>query len=36
MLSEGTVKKHIHNISGKLAAANRTEAVARARKLGLL
>ncbi len=36
VLSEGTVKKHIHNISGKLAAANRTEAVARARKLGLL
>ncbi len=36
MLSEGTVKKHIHNISGKLAAANRTEAVALARKLGLL
>ncbi len=36
VLSEGTVKKHIHNISGKLAAANRTEAVAHARKLGLL
>ncbi|MHB8960165.1 MAG: helix-turn-helix transcriptional regulator [Candidatus Limnocylindrales bacterium] len=32
----GTVKSHVHTISGKLGAANRTEAVARARELGLL
>ncbi len=32
----GTVKSHVHTISGKLGAANRTEAVARARQLGLL
>jgi LuxR family transcriptional regulator, maltose regulon positive regulatory protein len=31
-----TVKKHIGHILGKLAAANRTQAVARARVLGLL
>jgi ATP/maltotriose-dependent transcriptional regulator MalT len=30
-----TVKKHISHILGKLGAANRTEAVARARELGL-
>jgi LuxR family maltose regulon positive regulatory protein len=32
----GTVKSHVHAISGKLGAANRVEAVARARELGLL
>jgi LuxR family maltose regulon positive regulatory protein len=31
-----TVKKHISHILGKLGAANRTEAVARARELGLI
>jgi LuxR family transcriptional regulator, maltose regulon positive regulatory protein len=31
-----TVKKHVGNVLGKLAAANRTQAVARARVLGLL
>jgi LuxR family maltose regulon positive regulatory protein len=31
-----TVKKHVTHILGKLGAANRTEAVARARALGLL
>jgi LuxR family transcriptional regulator, maltose regulon positive regulatory protein len=30
-----TVKKHVSNIFGKLGAANRTEAVARAREFGL-
>jgi LuxR family maltose regulon positive regulatory protein len=32
----GTVKRHINNIYGKLQARHRTEAVARARDLGLL
>ena len=31
-----TVKKHVTHILGKLGAANRTEATARARELGLL
>jgi LuxR family maltose regulon positive regulatory protein len=31
-----TVKKHVSHILDKLGAANRTEAVARARDLGLL
>jgi LuxR family transcriptional regulator, maltose regulon positive regulatory protein len=31
-----TVKKHVTHVLGKLAAANRTEAVARARQLGLI
>lgn len=35
-LALGTVKTHIHNISGKLGASNRTEAVAKAREHGLL
>jgi ATP/maltotriose-dependent transcriptional regulator MalT len=32
----GTVKSHLHTISGKLGAANRVEAVARGRELGFL
>ena len=32
----GTVKSHLHTISGKLGASNRVEAVARGRELGLL
>jgi LuxR family transcriptional regulator, maltose regulon positive regulatory protein len=32
----GTVKSHVHTISSKLGAANRTEAVSRSRQLGLL
>ena len=35
-VSVGTVKAHISHILGKIGAHNRTEAVARARKLGLL
>jgi LuxR family maltose regulon positive regulatory protein len=31
-----TVKKHVTHFLGKIGAANRTEAVARARELGLL
>jgi len=31
-----TVKKHVTNILGKLGVSNRTQAVARARALGLL
>jgi LuxR family maltose regulon positive regulatory protein len=31
-----TVKKHVSHLLGKLGAANRTEAVARARELGLI
>jgi LuxR family transcriptional regulator, maltose regulon positive regulatory protein len=31
-----TVKKHVTHLLGKLGAANRTEAVARARDLGLI
>jgi len=31
-----TVKKHVSHLLGKLGAANRTEAVTRARKLGLI
>ena len=31
-----TVKKHVTHILGKLGAANRTEAAARARALGLI
>jgi LuxR family maltose regulon positive regulatory protein len=36
MISIGTVKSHINHILGKPAARNRTEAVARARALGLI
>jgi LuxR family maltose regulon positive regulatory protein len=31
-----TVKKHVSHVLGKLGAANRTEAVSRARQLGLI
>ena len=31
-----TVKKHVTHVLGKLGAANRTEAAARARELGLI
>ncbi len=36
VLALGTVKTHIHNICGKLESSNRTQAVARAREMGLL
>jgi LuxR family maltose regulon positive regulatory protein len=36
IISIGTVKSHINHILGKLEACNRTEAVSRARELGLL
>ncbi len=36
VIAEGTVKKHLKNIYGKLDAHSRTAAVARARELGLL
>jgi LuxR family maltose regulon positive regulatory protein len=36
VLAVSTVKKHINNIYGKLAVGSRTQAVAKARELGLL
>jgi LuxR family maltose regulon positive regulatory protein len=36
VITVGTVKSHIHHIFGKLNARNRTEAVAQARKRGLI
>jgi LuxR family maltose regulon positive regulatory protein len=36
IIALGTVKAHVHNISGKLGAQNRAHAVARARELDLL
>ena len=36
VLSLDTVKKHVGHVLDKLGAANRTEAVARARELGLI
>jgi ATP/maltotriose-dependent transcriptional regulator MalT len=35
-ISPGTVKRHLHNINGKLAVTNRLSAVARAQELRLL
>lgn len=36
VLTIDTVKKHVSHVLGKLGAANRTEAVSRARELDLL
>ena len=36
MVALDTVKKHVTHVLGKLGAANRTEAVARARDLALI
>ena len=36
VIAIGTVKRHINNIYGKLGVHRRTEAVARARDLGLI
>ena len=36
VVSLDTVKKHVSHVLGKLGAASRTEAVARARQLGLI
>ncbi len=36
VVARGTVKVHVHNIYSKLGVANRTQALARARELGLL
>jgi LuxR family maltose regulon positive regulatory protein len=36
VLSEGTIKTHVHNLMGKLDAQSRTHALARAKEVGLL
>ena len=36
MVTLDTVKRHVTNLFNKLGVANRTQAVARARELGLL
>ncbi len=36
IIAEGTVKRHLHNIYGKLGATSRTQAIAAARRLGIL
>jgi FixJ family two-component response regulator len=36
VIAVSTVKKHLYNIYGKLEVGNRTQAVAKARELGLL
>jgi LuxR family transcriptional regulator, maltose regulon positive regulatory protein len=36
VVAVGTVKAHGHNICGKLGARNRTQAIARAREVGVI
>jgi LuxR family maltose regulon positive regulatory protein len=36
VIAQGTVKRHINNIYGKLGVQSRTQAVARGRELNLL
>jgi len=36
VIAQGTVKRHINNIYGKLGVGSRTQAIARSRELGLL
>ncbi len=36
VVSEGTIKTHVHNLIGKLGAQSRTHVLARAKELGLL
>jgi LuxR family maltose regulon positive regulatory protein len=36
IIAQSTVKKHVNNIFGKLGTQSRTQALARARELGLL
>ncbi len=36
VVASGTVKVHVHNICGKLAVRNRTQAILQAQQLGLL
>ena len=36
VIAVSTVKRHVSNILGKLTVSNRTQAVARAREIGLL
>jgi LuxR family maltose regulon positive regulatory protein len=36
VIAQGTVKRHINNIYGKLGVGSRTQAVAKAREMGLL
>jgi LuxR family maltose regulon positive regulatory protein len=36
ILAAGTIKAHVHNVYGKLGVRGRTQAIARARELGLL
>ena len=36
IMAQGTAKVHVKNIFGKLGVASRTQAVTRARELGLL
>ena len=36
VIAVSTVKRHVSNILGKLTASNRTQAVSRAREIGLL
>jgi LuxR family maltose regulon positive regulatory protein len=36
VVTEGTVKAHVHHLSGKLGARNRTQILTRAQELGLV